>query len=62
MTEEFNLRKPHIIFGGGTKVHLRFGSTSHCGYWNGYILETDKDVTCIKCLKYLEKNQNDRTR
>jgi len=46
-----------IVFGRGTKVHIKFGSSSMCGYWNGYIIATNKPVTCKKCLEWQQKSK-----
>jgi len=51
----FKEKLDKIIFGQGTKVHIRFGSSSMCGYWNGYIMQTKKPVTCKKCLEWMKK-------
>lgn len=47
--------KQNIKFGKGNRVHLAFGSSSYCGYWNGYPIYTEEDVTCRKCLMHLKK-------
>ena len=45
-----------IRFGQGRVVHVKFGSSSMCGYWNGYIISTNEEVTCKKCLEFMKKS------